>query len=164
MKTLSRLMNFKKGENPMKFTKMQGLGNDFIIIDNIEHKKEHAGLVALAPQLCRRHFGIGADGLVILDTSTQAPFQMRIINADGSEAEMCGNAIRCLAKYVWERGYLQDLNFDFETAAGLKVIIFFRISKKPRTTATAPAGKVLANFNQSPLIIPEFHYLSKMFH
>ncbi len=114
----------------MKFTKMQGLGNDFIIIDNLERKIEHSGLAALAPRLCRRHFGIGADGLVILGTSERAPFQMRIINADGSEAEMCGNAIRCLAKYVWERGYLRDLAFDFETAAGLKNVTLILRGRK----------------------------------
>lgn len=106
----------------MKFTKMHGLGNDFIIIDNTACKMDHAYLAGFAPQLCRRHFGVGADGLVILDRSRsrQAPFQMRIFNADGGEAEMCGNALRCLAKYVWERGYIEKLIFNFETAAGIK--------------------------------------------
>ncbi|HHT47162.1 MAG TPA: diaminopimelate epimerase [Firmicutes bacterium] len=138
----------------MKFIKMQGLGNDFIIIDNIEHKKDHAYLAALAPQLCRRHFGIGADGLVILDTSAHAPFRMRIFNADGSEAEMCGNAIRCLAKYVWERGYLRELNFDFETAAGIKNVTL-SLCGRTVDAVRVNMGKPVLNSKKIPLSGPE---------
>ena len=86
----------------MNFTKMHGLGNDFIVLANYKELPSHAA--ELARSLCDRHFGIGADGLVFILPSDNADFMMRIINADGSEAEQCGNAIRCVAKYVYDRG------------------------------------------------------------
>jgi len=79
-------------------------------------------LQGLAPRLCERCFGVGADGLVILFASRPASFGMQIFNADGSEAEMCGNAIRCLAKYVWERGLTREQDFTFETLGGIKQV------------------------------------------
>jgi len=106
----------------MKFTKMHGLGNDFIIVDNIDKKIEPVYLANRASNLCNRNFGIGADGLVILSSSSKAPFRMNIFNPDGSEAEMCGNAIRCLAKYVWDRGLIDKTTFSFETASGIKEV------------------------------------------
>jgi len=106
----------------IEFTKMHGLGNDFIVIDNRDGGLAADYLSGIAPVLCRRHFGIGADGLAVLSSSSQAPFRMQIFNADGSEAEMCGNAIRCLARYVWDRGFIKEQTFAFETAAGIKEI------------------------------------------
>lgn len=84
------------------FTKMHGLGNDFILIDGRIHKFRH--LQSLSRKLCGRRFGIGADQLLYLCNSTKADYRMRIFNADGSEVEMCGNGIRCLAKFIWESG------------------------------------------------------------
>ena len=92
----------------IEFTKMHGLGNDFIVIDNRDGGLAADYLSGIAPVLCRRHFGIGADGLAVLSSSSQAPFRMQIFNADGSEAEMCGNAIRCLARHVWDRASLKS--------------------------------------------------------
>jgi len=86
----------------MKFTKMHGLGNDFIIIDSRTEKLEGIELSQLAIKLCDRHYGIGADGLLIAGPSSSADVKMRIFNPDGSEAEMCGNGIRCFAKYIYE--------------------------------------------------------------
>lgn len=106
----------------MEFVKMHGLGNDFIVIDNLQNKWEQALLQRLAPRLCQRCFGVGADGLVILHPSRAASFRMQIFNSDGSEPEMCGNAIRCLAKYVWERELLREQDFTFETLGGIKRI------------------------------------------
>lgn len=106
----------------MEFVKMHGLGNDFIIVNNLQSRWEPAFLQELAPRLCQRNFGVGADGLVLLNTSRAAAFGMRIFNADGSEAEMCGNAIRCLAKYVWEQGLTREQVFSFETLGGVKQI------------------------------------------
>lgn len=91
----------------MNFTKMHGLGNDFIVLANYKELPVHASEMAL--RLCDRHFGIGADGLVFILPSDDADFMMRIINADGSEAEQCGNAIRCVAKYVYDRGLTDSL-------------------------------------------------------
>ena len=107
----------------MEFTKMHGLGNDFIIVDNLNYRVPYEYFARIAPLLCRRHFGIGADGLVILDYHSKAAlFTMRIFNPDGSEAEMCGNAIRCLARYVWEKGLNTNSTFSFLTRAGKKEI------------------------------------------
>jgi len=104
----------------MNFFKMQGAGNDFIFIEdfNYEVKEE----CELAKKLCDRHFGIGADGLVIVRKSEIANAKMVIINADGSRANMCGNAIRCFGKYVYEHKIANDNNFSVETGDGVKDI------------------------------------------
>lgn len=97
----------------MKFTKMHGLGNDFIIVAGKRGLPD--GVSELAVQLCNRFFGIGADGLVYILPTEQADFKMRIINSDGSEAEQCGNAIRCVAKYVYDRGLTNKKELTIET-------------------------------------------------
>ncbi len=103
------------------FTKMHGLGNDFILIDCLDNKFkiQDSKFNILAKNLCHRRFGIGADQLLLLCPSEIADYKMRIFNADGSEVEMCGNGIRCLAKYIWEKG-LSDKNIlNIETIAGV---------------------------------------------
>lgn len=100
----------------MRFTKMHGLGNDFILI---EPKDSSCKYGDLAKRLCDRHTGIGADGLVLVLPGDGADFRMRIFNADGSEPEMCGNAIRCFAKYVYERGLTGKTDISIETLAGV---------------------------------------------
>ncbi|HWP21920.1 MAG TPA: diaminopimelate epimerase [Candidatus Cryosericum sp.] len=100
----------------MRFTKVHGLGNDFILLDG---RKETLDYNALAVRLCHRQTGIGADGLLILLESKTADLRMRIINADGSEAEMCGNGIRCFAKYAFECGIVNKTEFSVETLAGV---------------------------------------------
>ncbi len=100
----------------MRFTKMQGLGNDYLYIygpvpENVE---------ALSRRLSDRHFGPGADGLIFMGPSEQADFAMRIFNADGSEAEMCGNGIRCVGKYLYDHGYTRKHVLVIETRAGLR--------------------------------------------
>ena len=101
----------------MKFTKMQGIGNDFVVINNIE---ENVNCPAeLAMKICNRNFGIGGDGLLLIDKSDVADYKMRLFNADGSEAEMCGNGIRCIGKYIYER-LLSKEKITVETLAGIK--------------------------------------------
>jgi len=105
----------------MFFTKVQGLGNDFVLVEAF------AGWpvgdpAELARQICDRHFGVGADGLVLLLPSDTADLCMRIWNSDGSEAEMCGNAIRCVGKYVYERGISRQERMAVETLAGVRQI------------------------------------------
>lgn len=95
---------------------MHGLGNDFVVIDNRNGRIKN--LKKLALKLCDRRFGIGADQLIILNSSKKADFKMGIINADGSEVEMCGNGIRCLAKYIWENK-LGSQKLAIETLAGI---------------------------------------------
>ena len=100
----------------MQFTKVHGLGNDFIIIDGRKDTRDYA---ALAKKLCHRQTGIGADGLLIVENSERAEIRMRIVNEDGSEAEMCGNGIRCFAKYVFREGIVPKTEFGVETLAGI---------------------------------------------
>jgi len=104
----------------MQFTKMQGLGNDFVVVDCLRQRFPEAEWPRLAQRLCDRHFGIGADGLLLVLPSKVALFRMRIINADGSEAEMCGNGIRCVAKYLYDRALTTERQFGIETLAGVR--------------------------------------------
>lgn len=101
----------------MDFVKMHGLGNDFVFIeDKMGQDKDYT---ALARAMCNRHTGIGADGLIVIVDSRVADVRMRIINSDGSEAEMCGNGIRCFAKYVYDSGIIEKKQFTVETPAGI---------------------------------------------
>jgi len=101
----------------MKFTKMHGLGNDFIFFENLDNVEMN--YPAMAIRMCQRQLGIGADGIIAVLPSEIADLRMRIINADGSEANMCGNAIRCFGKYAYERGLVQTKTFRIETFAGI---------------------------------------------
>lgn len=101
----------------MKFTKMHGLGNDFIFFENPDDSPLNYS--ELAKKLCHRQLGIGADGIVVILPSEIAELRMRIINADGSEANMCGNAIRCLAKHAYEHELVKTKSFRIETFAGI---------------------------------------------
>ena len=101
----------------MKITKMQGLGNDYIYIDCT--KTEVREPEVLARRISDRHFGVGSDGLVLILPCKEADFQMRMFNADGSESEMCGNASRCVAKYIHDRGLSDQEEIRLMTGAGL---------------------------------------------
>jgi len=105
----------------ISFTKMQGIGNDFIVIDCRSGMpgKGDRELASMSRRLCDRRFGIGADQILLLDNSGKADFRMRIFNADGSEVEMCGNGIRCCAKYIWDRQLSEKHVLEIETAAGI---------------------------------------------
>lgn len=103
----------------INFTKMQGLGNDFVILDFDEYKKANLSPSELAVKLCDRHFGIGADGLIIVNPNTKNTDTGWIFhNSDGSIAQMCGNGIRCFAKYVYDKGLINKKEFSVETKAG----------------------------------------------
>src|SRR5216117_1780473 len=97
----------------ISFTKMHGCGNDFIFLDCL--KKDIPNLGAIAGKLCDRRFGIGADQLLTIHPSKVADFKMEIYNADGSQVEMCGNGIRCFAKYVYDHGITQKRELEVET-------------------------------------------------
>ena len=103
----------------IKFVKMHGLGNDFILIDCIDNGYDVDMLVNDAEKLCDRRFGIGGDGLILALPSDKCDFRMRIINSDGSEPEMCGNGIRCFAKFLYELGKVSSEKFTVETLAGV---------------------------------------------
>ena len=104
------------------FTKMHGLGNDYICINCLENILAENKLPQIARYMCNRNFGIGADGLILVQESTIADIKMRIFNKDGSEAEMCGNGIRCFAKYVYDNKIIDKQNISIETKAGVKVV------------------------------------------
>lgn len=102
----------------MKFTKMQGTGNDYVYIDCFEERVEDPRNLAI--RLSDRHFGIGSDGMILICPSEKADCRMRMFNADGTEGEMCGNGIRCVGKYVFDRHIVEKTEFDVETGAGIK--------------------------------------------
>ncbi len=103
----------------IEFTKMHGLGNDFVLVDAMQAAPAEEKLPGLAKALCDRRLGVGADGLILVLPSRAADFRMRILNADGSEAEMCGNGMRAFAKFVYERGYTREREMEVETLAGI---------------------------------------------
>jgi diaminopimelate epimerase len=106
----------------IEFWKMHGLGNDYIVIDNRNQKIKDKKLTVLAKKLCERRLGIGADGLLLVYNSENANVKMRIFNADGTEAEMCGNGIRCLAKFCLENKIVNKNFVTVETLAGIKEV------------------------------------------
>lgn len=104
----------------MKFTKMQGLGNDYVYVNCVEKKLENASQIAI--EVSDRHYGIGSDGLILINSSEVADFEMEMYNADGSRGEMCGNGIRCVGKYVYDYGLTDKTHVTIETLAGIKYL------------------------------------------
>lgn len=104
----------------MRFSKMQGAGNDFILINGFVEKSDNWNEVA--KKVCDRHFGVGADGMIFCSESTIADVKMNFYNADGSRAEMCGNGIRCFAKFVYDNNIVRKEEIKIETDAGIKVV------------------------------------------
>jgi len=126
------------GGNHMRFTKMHGLGNDYLYI--------YGEVPENAPELSRklsdRHFGPGADGLIFISPSDNADFKMRIFNADGSEAKMCGNGIRCVGKYVYEKGYIKKTKLAIETLSGIRHLDM-KVSGDRVTAVSVNMGKAV---------------------
>ena len=104
----------------MKFTKMQGLGNDYVYVNCFKEKIENPS--ELAVRISDRHFGVGSDGLIMINPSDKADFEMEMYNADGSRGEMCGNGIRCVAKYVYDYGLTDKTSISVETLGGIKYL------------------------------------------
>lgn len=102
----------------MRFTKMHGIGNDYLFINCFEEYVPDPARLVL--QMCREHTGVGGDGIVLLEPADSLPFAMRIFNRDGSEAEMCGNAARCIGKYLYERGMTNETEIDLYTKSGIR--------------------------------------------
>ncbi|TAL33970.1 MAG: diaminopimelate epimerase [Spirochaetes bacterium] len=125
----------------MKFTKMHGIGNDYIYLD--ARGTPVKSPVKLAVQMSDRHTGIGSDGLILILKSKKADFMMRMFNADGSEAEMCGNGIRCFAKYVYDRELTKEKRISVETLAGIKHLDLFVRGGKVNTVRVDMGEPVL---------------------
>ncbi|MBE3554291.1 MAG: diaminopimelate epimerase [Thermicanus sp.] len=133
----------------MKFAKMHGLGNDFILLARREVPPD---VNQLAVTLCDRHFGIGADGLVFILPSEKADVRMRIFNADGTEAENCGNAIRCVGKYVYDHALLSKTNITVETLAGLKELTL-HVEEGRVKSVTVDMGSPILNGREIPTLL-----------
>ena len=104
----------------MKFTKMQGIGNDYVYLNCLQETIENPS--ELAKKISDRHYGVGLDGLIMINPSDKADFEMEMYNADGSRGEMCGNGIRCVAKYVYDYGLTDKTSISVETLAGIKYL------------------------------------------
>jgi diaminopimelate epimerase len=124
----------------MKFTKMQGAGNDYVYVNCFEERVENPGLLAV--KVSNRNFGIGSDGLILILPSEKADVRMRMFNSDGSESEMCGNGIRCVAKYAYDHGLVAKKEITAETGAGVLTLQLFTDSgnrvEKVRVNMGAP--------------------------
>jgi diaminopimelate epimerase len=137
----------------MKFTKLHGAGNDFVLLEGNEAQRDWS---QLAMAMCDRHIGIGADGLVVLLPSKVARFRMRVFDPDGTEAEACGNGLRCLAKYVLEKGLI-SIGTDplfIETVAGARKVKFHQQGGKP-LTIQATMGKPEFRADVIPVVIDQ---------
>ena len=133
----------------ISFTKMHGLGNDYIYIELLEDKNIIAQeeFPSLARFLCNRHFGVGADGVIFIDKSNVADFKMIIYNPDGSKAQMCGNGIRCFAKYVYESNLTIKTTIDIETDSGIRRA-FLKIERNEVSEVTICMGKPILDTNK----------------
>lgn len=133
----------------MKFTKMHGIGNCYIYVNCFEETVENPQELAI--KVSDVHFGIGADGLVMICPSDKADFKMRIFNADGSEAKMCGNASRCVGKYVYEKGLTNKKEVTLETLSGIKIL---KLEEKNGEIAsvTVDMGKISLNPRDIPVL------------
>ena len=125
----------------MKFTKMQGIGNDYIYVNCFEEKVDDPERVSQI--VSDRHFGIGGDGLVLIMPSEKADFRMRMFNADGSEGNMCGNATRCIGKFVYDNGLTDKTEITLETKSGIKYLTLYPENGKIKTVLVNMGKAVL---------------------
>lgn len=126
------------------FCKMEAAGNDFVVVNCMENEFQYS-LPVLTKFLCDRHYGVGADGVIFVDESKTADFKMRIFNQDGTEAEMCGNGIRCFSKYVYEKGLIDKTGFTVETLAGIKTVKLELENKKVMSIAVNMGAPEFSN-------------------
>ncbi|MFW5780109.1 MAG: diaminopimelate epimerase [Bacillota bacterium] len=140
----------------MRFSKMNGLGNDYIYINLMREKVKNP--IKLSQTLSNRHFGIGSDGLVLIDKAKDADFSMRMFNPDGSEGEMCGNAIRCVGKYVYEKGLTKKKRLTIATLAGNREIWLNTLGKKVESIKV-DMGEAKIHKNDVPVIFEDDYLL-----
>lgn len=136
----------------IKFTKMEGLGNDYFYMDAINQKIENRS--ELARFVSNRNFGIGSDGLILIEKSEVADFKMTMFNSDGSQAEMCGNGIRCVAKFVYDKGMTDKTTLKIETLAGIK-ILELNVEDGKVKTVRVDMGEPILEAEKIPVISTE---------
>ncbi|MCF0132154.1 MAG: diaminopimelate epimerase [Pseudobutyrivibrio sp.] len=134
----------------MKFTKMHGIGNDYIYVNCFEETVENASELSI--RISDRHFGIGSDGLILICPSEVADFKMRMFNADGSEGMMCGNGTRCIAKYVYDHGMTDKTRISLETLSGIKYIDVILGDDGKVAKATVDMGEPILTPSKIPVI------------
>ncbi len=132
----------------ISFTKMQGTGNDYIYIEDLDGKLKNPS--KLAVEMSDRNFGIGSDGLIIIMKSKEADFRMRMFNSDGSESEMCGNGIRCFAKYLHDRKLTKEKEIDVETGGGVKHLTM-KMKNNLVDTVTVNMGEPVLQRDRIPM-------------
>ncbi len=142
----------------MKFTKMHGCGNDYVYVDATKEKVEDPSEAAVF--LSDRHFGIGSDGLILIEPSQAADFTMSMYNADGSRGEMCGNGIRCVGKYVYDHGLTDKTSLSIETLAGIKELQL-EVSEGKVASVRVDMGEPVFDVRQIPVIYPEKEMLGE---
>ena len=136
----------------LNFTKMQGLGNDYVYIDATKENIENPSM--LSKYISDRHFGVGSDGLILICPSDKADFRMRMFNSDGSEAEMCGNGIRCVGKFVYDKKLTDKTLVTIETKAGIKTLKL-NIKNKEVDTVRVDMGTPILESEKIPVITDE---------
>lgn len=139
-----------KGKQPLSFTKMHGIGNDYIYFNCLEQTIDNPNQLSLT--LSDRHFGVGGDGIVMIMPSDVADFRMRMFNTDGSEGKMCGNASRCVGKYVYERGLTTKTTVTLETLSGIKVLNL-KVADGVVEEITVDMGVAELNSKKVPVLI-----------
>lgn len=137
----------------MKFTKMHGCGNDYIYINGFQVKVDDPAQLSI--KMSNRHFGVGSDGIVLILPSDVADFRMRMFNSDGSEAEMCGNAIRCVGKYVYDNKMTDKTSITIETLAGIKILDMTVVDEKV-TYAKVDMGEPILKAEDIPVISDKY--------
>ncbi|MFA6581372.1 MAG: diaminopimelate epimerase [Paludibacter sp.] len=143
----------------MKFTKMHGTGNDYIYVNGFEENIENP--VEFSIKYSDRHKGIGSDGLVIIMPSATCDFRMRMFNADGSESEMCGNASRCIGKYVYDKGMTKKTSLTLETLAGIKVLALFINDENKVDKVTVDMGEPILQAELIPTTIQKTNVINE---
>jgi diaminopimelate epimerase len=143
----------------VKFVKMHGTGNDYVYIDCFEQNVDNPQ--ELAVKVSDRHKGIGSDGLILIMPSMICDFRMRMFNADGSEAQMCGNGSRCVGKYVYDKGYTNKRKITLETLAGIKTLELFPVDGKVEKVKVDMDSPVL-NVKNIPAVWPERELINRI--
>lgn len=142
----------EEGDRMIKFTKMHGLGNDYVYMDSINQEIDDPS--KMSQYVSDRHFGVGSDGLILICNSDVADFKMRMFNSDGSEAEMCGNGIRCVGKFVYDKGLTNKEIITVETLAGIKELLL-NIEDGVVSTVRVDMGQPILEASKIPVVSDE---------
>lgn len=154
-------MSETKKLTAIPFSKMEGIGNDYVYINDLAEAIED--LPSLAIQVSERHFGIGSDGLIVLHPSDVADFQMRMFNLDGSEGRMCGNGIRCLAKFIYDSDLWDEPSLKIETLSGVKIVNLLFDSEGEVIGARVNMGQPILENSLIPITADETQWVSQAF-